>query len=210
MFLLESMKVVVEMFVKFWYIVLCDVQLCGYKVYLVDCQLVIEVLLEVGLLDFDLQNVDSFGKIFFDFKFKIGFGNCGQVQVSGQVVFDLVSVRFKVSICDIDLCVVQVYILLFICLELCSGFFGSELVVDLKSVELLVFSVDGSVEVSQLYILDIIKDCDFVKWIKLIFNGFVYWYEDSLLIQSVFFEEFYVCFIINEDCSINVSELIIL
>ena len=145
----------------------------------------------------------------FDLKLKTGLGNRGQVQASGQVVLDPVSARLKVSTRDIDLRVAQAYISPFIRLELRSGFLGSELAVDLKSVEPLAFSVDGSAEVSQLHTLDTIKDRDFVKWTKLTLNGLAYRHEDSLSIQSVSFEEPYARFIINEDRSTNVSELII-
>ena len=93
----------------------------------------------------------------FDLKLKTGLGNHGQVQASGQVVLDPVSARLKVSTRDIDLRVAQAYISPFIRLELRSGFLGSELAVDLKSVEPLAFSVDGSAEVSQLHTLDTIR-----------------------------------------------------
>ena len=205
----ESTKAAAETPAKPWHIVLRDAQLRGYKAHLVDRQPATEVPLEVGPLDLDLQNVDSLGKTPFDLKLKTGLGNRGQVQASGQVVLDPVSARLKVSTRDIDLRVAQAYISPFIRLELRSGFLGSELAVDLKSVEPLAFSVDGSAEVSQLHTLDTIKDRDFVKWTKLTLNGLAYRHEDSLSIQSVSFEEPYARFIINEDRSTNVSELII-
>ncbi|MBU5741502.1 DUF748 domain-containing protein [Pseudomonas aeruginosa] len=205
----ESTKASAETPAKPWHIVLRDAQLRGYKAHLVDRQPATEVPLEVGPLDLDLQNVDSLGKTPFDLKLKTGLGNRGQVQASGQVVLDPVSARLKVSTRDIDLRVAQAYISPFIRLELRSGFLGSELAVDLKSVEPLAFSVDGSAEVSQLHTLDTIKDRDFVKWTKLTLNGLAYRHEDSLSIQSVSFEEPYARFIINEDRSTNVSELII-
>ncbi|MCO2034043.1 DUF748 domain-containing protein [Pseudomonas aeruginosa] len=205
----ESTKAAAETPAKPWHIVLRDAQLRGYKAHLVDRQPATEVPLEVGPLDLDLQNVDSLGKTPFDLKLKTSLGNRGQVQASGQVVLDPVSARLKVSTRDIDLRVAQAYISPFIRLELRSGFLGSELAVDLKSVEPLAFSVDGSAEVSQLHTLDTIKDRDFVKWTKLTLNGLAYRHEDSLSIQSVSFEEPYARFIINEDRSTNVSELII-
>ncbi|MDF5872652.1 DUF748 domain-containing protein [Pseudomonas aeruginosa] len=181
----------------------------GYKAHLVDRQPATEVPLEVGPLDLDLQNVDGLGKTPSTSSSRPASATAARVQASGQVVLDPVSARLKVSTRDIDLRVAQAYISPFIRLELRSGFLGSELAVDLKSVEPLAFSVDGGAEVSQLHTLDTIKDRDFVKWTKLTLNGLAYRHEDSLSIQSVSFEEPYARFIINEDRSTNVSELII-
>ncbi len=60
-----------------------------------------------------------------------------------------------------------------------------------------------------MHTLDTLKSRDFVKWTKLTLNGLAYKHGDSLLIQTVSLEEPYARFIINEDRSTNVSELII-
>ncbi|MCY1502721.1 hypothetical protein D9M68_368230 [compost metagenome] len=186
-----------------------DTQLRGYKVHLADRVPSPEVPLEVGPLDLDLQNLDSLRTTPFELKLKTGLGNRGQLETSGQVVLEPLSAKLKVVTRDIDLRVAQSYLSPFIRLELRSGFLGSDLAVDLKSVEPLAFSVDGKAEVSQLHTLDTLKNRDFVKWQLLTLDGLAYRHGDSLAIQRVSLEQPYARFIINEDRSTNVSELIV-
>ncbi len=182
----------------------------GYKAHLADRAPSKPVSLEVGPLDLDLQNLDSLGLTSpLQLKLKTGLGTRGQIEASGQVIPNPVSAKLKVSTRDIDLRVAQAYIDPFIRLELRSGLLASDLEVDLKGTEPLAFSVNGSVQVTQLHTLDTLKSRDFVKWTKLTLNGLAYKHGDSLLIQTVSLEEPYARFIINEDRSTNVSELII-
>ncbi|MNM64559.1 OmpA family protein [compost metagenome] len=186
-----------------------DTQLRGYKAHLVDRAPSPEVPLDIGPLDLDLQNLDSQRKSPLTLKLKTGLGNRGQVETSGQVALDPISARLKVATRDIDLRIAQSYIIPFIRLELRSGFLSSNLDVDLKSTEPLAFSVGGSAQVTQLHTLDTLKSRDFVKWQQLTLDGLAYQHGDSLAIQSLSLEEPYARFIINEDRTTNVSELII-
>ncbi|MBD9501183.1 DUF748 domain-containing protein [Pseudomonas sp. PDM17] len=194
---------------KPWHVVLRDTQLRGYKAHLADRAPGKPVALEIGPLDLDLQNVDSGLTSPLQLKLKTGLGPRGQIEASGQVIPSPVSAKLKVSTRDIDLRVAQAYIDPFIRLELRSGLLSSDLDVDLKGTEPLAFSVAGSAQVTQLHTLDTLKSRDFVKWTKLTLDGLAYKHGDSLVIQTVSLEEPYARFIINEDRSTNVSELII-
>ncbi len=186
-----------------------DTQLRGYKAHLADRAPGKPVNLEVGPLDLDLQNLDSGLTSPLQLKLKTGLGPRGQIEASGQVIPNPVSAKLKVSTRDIDLRVAQAYIDPFIRLELRSGLLASDLDVDLKGTDPLAFSVKGSAQVTQLHTLDTLKSRDFVKWTKLTLDGLAYQHGDSLVIQTVSLEEPYARFIINEDRSTNVSELII-
>nr|WP_294980372.1 DUF748 domain-containing protein [uncultured Pseudomonas sp.] len=194
---------------KAWHVVLRDTQLRGYKAHLTDRAPAKPVALEIGPLDLDLQNLDSQLTSPLQLKLKTGLGQRGQIEASGQVNLSPVNAKLKVVTRDIDLRVAQSYIDPFIRLELRSGFLASDLNVDLKSTEPLAFGIDGSAQVTQLHTLDTLKDRDFVKWTKLTLDGLAYRHGDSLAIQSVSLEEPYARFIINEDRTTNVSELII-
>ncbi|MFV3305988.1 DUF748 domain-containing protein [Pseudomonas sp. NY15181] len=194
---------------KAWHVVLRDTQLRGYKAHLADRAPAKPVALEIGPLDLDLQNLDSQLTSPLQLRLKTGLGQHGQIEASGQVNLSPVNAKLKVATRDIDLRVAQAYIDPFIRLELRSGFLASDLNVDLKSTEPLAFGVDGSAQVTQLHTLDTIKNRDFVKWTKLTLDGLAYRHGDSLAIQSVSLEEPYARFIINEDRTTNVSELII-
>lgn len=194
---------------KPWHVVLRDTQLRGYKAHLADRAPGKPVNLEVGPLDLDLQNFDSGLTSPLQLKLKTGLGPRGQIEASGQVIPSPVSAKLKVSTRDIDLRVAQSYIDPFIRLELRSGLLASDLDVDLKGTDPLAFSVKGSAQVTQLHTLDTLKSRDFVKWTKLTLDGLAYKHGDSLVIQTVSLEEPYARFIINENRSTNVSELII-
>ncbi|QEY73624.1 DUF748 domain-containing protein [Pseudomonas denitrificans (nom. rej.)] len=194
---------------KPWHVVLRDTQLRGYKAHLADRAPGKPVALEIGPLDLDLQNVDSGLTSPLQLKLKTGLGPRGQIEASGQVIPSPVSAKLKVSTRDIDLRVAQAYIDPFIRLELRSGLLSSDLDVVLKGTDPLAFSVTGSAQVTQLHTLDTLKSRDFVKWTKLTLDGLAYKHGDSLVIQTVSLEEPYARFIINEDRSTNVSELII-
>lgn len=192
-----------------WHVILRDTQLRGYKAHLADRAPAKPVALEIGPLDLDLQNLDSLRTSPLQLKLKTGLGQRGQIEASGQVNLQPINAKLKVATRDIDLRVAQSYIDPFIRLELRSGFLASDLSVDLKSTEPLAFGIDGSAQVTQLHTLDTLKNRDFVKWTKLTLDGLAYRHGDSLAIQSVSLEEPYARFIINEDRSTNVSELII-
>lgn len=194
---------------KPWHVILRDTQLRGYKAHLADRVPGKPVNLEIGPLDLDLQNLDSGLTSPLQLKLKTGLGPRGQIEASGQVIPNPVSAKLKVSTRDIDLRVAQAYIDPFIRLELRSGLLASDLAVDLKGTEPLAFSINGSAQVTQLHTLDTLKSRDFVKWTKLTLDGLAYKHGDSLVIQTVSLEEPYARFIINEDRSTNVSELII-
>lgn len=194
---------------KPWHVVLRDTQLRGYKVHLADRVPAKPVALDVGPLDLDLQNLDSSLTSPLQLKLKTGIGNKGQIEASGQVILDPVSAKLKVATRDIDLRLAQSYLEPFIRLELRSGFLASDLDVDLKNTAPLAFSVNGSAQVTQLHTLDTLKSRDFVKWQKLTLDGLAYKHGDSLVIQSISFEQPYARFIINEDRTTNINDLLI-
>jgi len=194
---------------KPWQVLLKDVQLRNYLVHLADRSKKEPVALDVGPLNLDLQNFDSLNQSPFTLKLDTGVGKQGKVQAAGQVNLAPVTAKLDVSTRDIDLRVAQAYISPFIRLELRSGMLSSDLKVDLKSIEPLAFSVGGKAQVSQLHTLDTIKDRDFVKWQQLDLSGLSYVHGDALSIDKVTLLQPYARFIINEDRTTNVDDLLI-
>jgi uncharacterized protein involved in outer membrane biogenesis len=194
---------------KPWQVLLKDVQLRNYQVHLADRKAQPAVALEVGPLNLDLQNFDSLNGSPFNLKLDTGVGKQGKIMADGVVNLAPVSAKLKVQTKDIDLRVAQSYINPFIRLELRSGMLGSDLAVDLKSTEPLAFSVTGRAQVDQLHTLDTLKTRDFLKWQQLVLEGLNYQHGDSLSIDKVNLFQPYARFMINDDRTTNVDDLLI-
>lgn len=202
-------KATTEAASKPWQVLLRDTQLRNYQVHLADRTQKEPVALDIGPLNADLLNFDSLNKSPFTLKLDSGVGKQGKLQASGEVNLAPVTAKLKVSTQDIDLRIAQAYISPFIRLELRSGMLGSDLDVALKSTEPLAFSVTGKARVNQLHTLDTIKDRDFVKWQQLDLDGIDYRHGDALSIAKVNLLQPYARFMINEDRTTNVDDLLI-
>jgi uncharacterized protein involved in outer membrane biogenesis len=194
---------------KPWQVLLKDVQLRNYQVHLADRKAQPAVALEVGPLNLDLQNFDSLNGSPFNLKLDTGLGKQGKITADGVVNLAPVSAQLKVQTKDIDLRVAQSYITPFIRLELRSGMLGSDLAVDLKSTEPLAFSVTGRAQIDQLHTLDTLKTRDFLKWQQLVLEGLNYQHGDSLSIDKVNLFQPYARFMINDDRTTNIDDLLI-
>jgi uncharacterized protein involved in outer membrane biogenesis len=194
---------------KPWQVLLEDVQLRDYKVHLTDRVPKEPVALELGPLNLDLQKFDSLNRSPFNLKLDTGLGKQGKISASGEVNLSPVSAKLKVHTQDIDLRVAQSYITPFIRLELRSGMLGSDLDVNLKSTTPLALSVTGRAQVDQLHTLDTLKTRDFVKWQQLVLEGLDYEHGTSLSISKVNLLQPYARFMINEDRTTSVNDLLI-
>ncbi|MCO8166700.1 DUF748 domain-containing protein [Pseudomonas sp. 21LCFQ02] len=192
-----------------WQVLVRDVQLRNYQVHLADRVPSDPVALELGPLNLDLQNFDSLNKSPFKVRLDTGLGKQGKLTAAGEVNLAPVSARLNVTSEDLDLRIAQAYISPFIRLELRSGMLGSDLAVDLKSTEPLALSVTGKAQVNQLHALDTLKQRDFVKWQQLLLGGLNYQHGQSLSIDRVDLQQPYARFMINEDRTTNVDDLLI-
>lgn len=194
---------------KPWQVLLKDVQLRDYQVHLADRKTQPAVTLDLNPLNLDLQNFDSLNGSPFTLKLDTGVGKQGKITADGEVNLAPVSARLNVQTKDIDLRVAQSYINPFIRLELRSGMLGSNLAVNLKSTEPLALSVTGRAQIDQLHTLDTLKTRDFLKWQQVVIEGLNYQHGDSLSIDRVNLFQPYVRFMINDDRTTNVDDLLI-
>lgn len=194
---------------KPWQVLLKDVQLRDYQVHLADRKAQPAVTLDLTPLNLDLQNFDSLNGSPFTLKLDTGVGKQGKITADGEVNLAPVSARLNVQTKDIDLRVAQSYINPFIRLELRSGMLGSDLAVNLKSTEPLALSVTGRAQIDQLHTLDTLKTRDFLKWQQVVVEGLNYQHGDSLSIDRINLFQPYVRFMINDDRTTNVDDLLI-
>ena len=194
---------------KPWQVLLRDVQLRDYQIHLADKVPKEPVALELGPLNLDLKNFDSLNQSPFSLKLDTGLGKQGHITAAGDVNLAPVSAKLQVTTKDIDLRVAQSYITPFIRLELRSGMLGSDLAVNLKSTEPLALGMTGRVQVNQLQTLDTLKQRDFVKWQELVLEGLDFQLDDHLTIAKVNLAQPYARFIINEDRTTNINDLLV-
>jgi uncharacterized protein involved in outer membrane biogenesis len=194
---------------KPWQVLLKDVQLRDYQVHLADRSAKPAVALDVGPLNVDLQDFDSLNGSPFKVRLDTGLGKQGKVSADGVVNLAPVTAQLNVKTQDIDLRVAQSYISPFIRLELRSGMLGSDLKVNLKSTAPLALSVTGRAQIDQLHTLDTLKTRDFLKWQQVVVEGLNYQHGDSLSIDKVNLFQPYVRFMINDDRTTNIDDLLI-
>jgi uncharacterized protein involved in outer membrane biogenesis len=194
---------------KPWQVLLRDVQLRDYKVHLADRVPKEPVEIDLGPLNLDIQNFDSLNKSPFNLKLDTGLGKQGKLTAEGEVNLAPVRAKLNVTTRDIDLRVAQAYVTPFIRLEVRSGMLNTDLAVDLKSTEPLALGVTGKVQVDQLHTLDTLKSRDFVRWQKLNLEGLNFQLGDSLTIAQVNLEQPYARFIIADDRTTNINDLLV-
>ncbi|MBS4089223.1 DUF748 domain-containing protein [Pseudomonas rustica] len=194
---------------KPWQVLLKDVQLRDYTVHLADRSATPAVALDITPLNIDLQDFDSLNGSPFKVKLDSGVGKSGKLSADGTVNLAPVNAQLNVKTQDIDLRVAQSYINPFIRLELRSGMLGSDLKVNLKSTEPLALSVTGRAQIDQLHTLDTLKTRDFLKWQQVVVEGLNYQHGDSLSIDKVNLFQPYARFMINDDRTTNIDDLLI-
>ena len=194
---------------KPWHVQVKDVQLRDYRAHLVDRVPSEAVAVELGPLDLDMQNFDSLGTSPFALKLDTGVGKQGQLQAEGQVQLSPTTANLNVVARNIDMRVAQAYITPFVHLELRSGLLNSDLGVELTATEPLALRVQGKAQITQLHTLDTLKGRDLLRWKQLDLGGVDYRHGERLDIERVDLAQPYARFIINEDLSTNVNELII-
>ncbi|MFS0825888.1 DUF748 domain-containing protein [Pseudomonas phoenicis] len=194
---------------KPWQVLLKDVQTRNALIHVQDRRQKEPVALDVGPLNLTMRGFDSLNGSPSELKLDTGVGRQGKLQAAGQVNLAPISANLDVSTQDIDLRIAQAYINPFILLELRSGMLDSQLKVDLASVEPLALTVSGKAQVDQLHTLDTIKNRDLVKWQRVDADGIRYVHGDALSIDKVTLQQPYARFIINEDRTTNIDDLLI-
>ena len=194
---------------KPWQVILRDVQLRDYQLHLADRAAGAEVKLGLSALNLDLRDFDSLGTSPFTLNLETAVNKTGQINIAGQVQLTPTTASLQVTSRDIDLRLAQAYLSPFVRLELRSGRLGSDLSVNLQSVEPLAFSIAGQANIEQLHTLDTLNDRDLLKWQQVVVDGLDYQHGKGLAIGQVRLQQPYVRFIINEDLTTNVNELLV-
>ncbi|MEH6501436.1 MAG: DUF748 domain-containing protein [Pseudoalteromonas distincta] len=195
-----------------WRVRVNDAQLSQYQVHLNDQQPDTDVQLVLGPLNLSLSQFDSQGDTPFQLALDTGIGERGLLSAAGKAQINPPGAQLEVSTENLDLRLAQAYLAPFARVELRSGRLDSNLDVTLGSVEPLELSVQGTAAVNQLHLLDTVGERDLLKWEVLQLDGIAYRSNPeahALAIDSATLRQPYGRFVINQDLSTNIDELII-
>lgn len=191
-----------------WRVQVDQAQLSQYQLHLRDRQPETDVELAVGPLELTLSQFDSQGDTPFNLQLHTGVGQRGQLSATGQAQINPANARLDLTTQDLDLRLAQAYLAPFVRAELRSGRVDSALEVTLAAVEPLDLNVTGTATLNQLHVLDTVDNRDLLKWEALQLSGIDY-AGPRLVIERATLQQPYGRFIINQDLSTNISELVI-
>ena len=194
---------------KPWQIKLGELSLHNSQIQLTDKAAAQPVELEVGPLNASLKDFNSLGTTPFTLTLETGLGKTGQLNATGSMQLEPVSADFKLTTKDINLRLAQAYLQPFVRLELRSGLLSSDLNLKLTSTEPLAFSVSGNAAIDQLHTLDTLRERDLLRWKQVQINDLNYQHQEHLKIGKIDLQQPYVRFVINENLTTNISELIV-
>lgn len=192
-----------------WHVRIDQIALKDYRFHLEDRQTEQPVSFLAGPLALEASGFDTASGEPMAVKLNTQFGKLGQLQAEGKLVLDPISAQLNILSSNIDLRLAQAYLSPFVRVELRSGFLNSHLAVDLRSIEPLDLTIDGDIGIHQLHMLDTLKQRDLVKWKALKLDGLTYRHGKNLDIRRIDVDQPYARFIINDDQSTNIDDLII-
>ncbi len=205
----DAAKQVPDQTTQPWQVLLRDAALEGATVHLADHLPEGEVTLDLTPLDIHLRDFDSAGTTPFSLSVNSGIGRQGKLGAKGSMQLTPLSGQLAVTLDSLDMRIAQAYLSPFVRLELRSGRLDGELAVDLQGAEPLAFNVSGRAGISQLHALDTLHNRDFLKWQRLDVEGLDYRHGTRLGIERVALDEPYARFIINQDLTTNINDLLI-
>lgn len=192
-----------------WRVNLASLQLRDWRVRLVDRQAQPVTTLELGPLRLDAGPLGWPATQPLRLELDSALGAHGRLRANGQLHLQPLAAHMQVQAEALDLRLAQAYLAPFIRLELRSGSLDADLAVALQGADPLALRISGQAGIRQLHALDTLKGRDFVRWQALQLDGLDYRHGEQLAIGAIRLQQPYARFIVNEDLSTNIQELLI-
>ena len=192
-----------------WQIILDQAHLAQSHIYFQDQQPKKAVKLHLSPLDLKVNSFDSLSDKPFVIDLQSTLNQQGSLKALGHIGLNPVRVALDVTTQNIDTRLAQSYLDPLVKLEVRSGHLDSQLKVSLSSTNPLKLAVTGDAQLTQLHTLDGLRKRDLLKWHRLAIQGLNYEHDQQLAINKLILDKPYVRFVINENLSTNISELII-
>ena len=193
-----------------WQIIVKQADLAQHQLHLADHSRGETVALEIADLNLRIKDFDSQAKTPFSAELDTRIGEQGKLSSNAQVLLEPFNVDMTLNSSDLDLRPAQSWISPYAHIELRSGLLNSALKLKISDLNDLQLAASGDASITQLQITDTVGQRDLLKWQTVDVNGIQYTLqEQKLSINKVALDQPYVRFIINEDLTTNISDLII-
>ena len=193
-----------------WRIIVKQADLAGHTFHLADNSRSEPLALELSDFNLRIKDFDSQANTPFNAELSSRLGEQGRISSNAQVLLQPLNVDMTVNSSDIDLRPAQNWISPYAHIELRSGLLSSALKVKISDPDNLQLTVAGDASITQLDVQDNLRQRDLLKWQTVDIKGIQYGLQQQKLsINKVALQEPYVRFIINEDLTTNISELMI-
>ena len=193
-----------------WRIIVKQADLAGHTFHLADNSRSEPLSLELSDFNLRIKDFDSQAKAPFNAELSSKIGEQGRINSNAQILLQPLNVDMTVNSSDIDLRPAQNWISPYAHIELRSGLLSSALKVKISDPDNLQLTVAGDASITQLDVQDNLRQRDLLKWQTVDIKGIQYGLQQQKLsINKVALQEPYVRFIINEDLTTNISQLMI-
>ncbi len=193
-----------------WRIVVKQADLTKHQFHLADNSHSEPVALQLSDLNLRIKDFDSQADSPFSAELDTQIGEQGKLSSSAQILLQPLKVEMSVNSSDIDLRPAQAWISPYAHVELRSGLLSSALKLQISDLDNLQVAVQGNAAIHQFHLRDSLHQRDLLKWQTVDINGVQYaLQQQKLSIQKLALKQPYVRFIINENLTTNISELII-
>ncbi|MCJ8168847.1 DUF748 domain-containing protein [Atopomonas sediminilitoris] len=192
-----------------WQISLQQLTLSDYRLALRDEVPNEAVQHSVGPLQLTLKDYHSSKPAPLPITLSTGLGKQGQLSVNGSLQPMPLQVELSAQAERLDLRQLQHYLEPFVRVELRSGWLGGDFKVSAKQEQALALNATGRLTIEQLHTLDALKGRDLVRWQAVDVNGIDFALNQHLNIAEVVLRKPFARFIVNEDRSTNVSQLLV-
>lgn len=192
-----------------WRITLNQAALAKTHLYFQDQLPKKPVSLELSPADFTLEQFDSLSDAPVEVALSTKINQTANLKALGQIHLNPLTLNFDIATESLDTRLAQAYLEPFVKLQVRSGLLDSQLKLNLASTHPLQLSVTGDVQLHQFHTLDDLRNRDLVKWHRLEVQGLNYQHDRQLAIAKLVLDKPYLRFIINENLTTNLSELLI-
>lgn len=193
-----------------WRIIVKQADLAGHTFHLADNSRSEPLVLELSDFNLHIKDFDSKANTPFNAELSSRVGEQGRISSNAQVLLQPLNVDMTVNSSDIDLRPAQNWISPYAHIELRSGLLSSALKVKVSDPDNLQLTVAGDASITQLDVQDNLRQRDLLKWQTVDIQGIQYGLQQQKLsINKIALQEPYVRFIINDDLTTNISQLMI-